>query len=193
MKNSKVIDYQDYIGNHTLIYGDINKGKTQYTANFVRFLVESGFNPKEITILDFSPNLVKIKDLKVGGKLVDYYKKCESCNFIELKGVIIPPRLTARTKKEIKLIAYRNYIKTSEALDEYIKAPTEILIINDISIYLHRGNPKKILYAMKKANTFFGNSYFGTSIKRKYIFFFDYKEKRRVKYLIKKMNRIIRL
>jgi len=193
MKNHRLVNYQNYIGCHTLVNGDINKGKTQFTANFVKFLFESGYDPNQITILDFSPNLTEIKGLKIGGKLVDYYKKCELCNVIKINGDIIPPRLTTRNKKEIKNIASQNYIKTSEALDKYIKEPTEILIMNDISIYLHRGNPKKILNAINKANTFFGNSYFGTTIKSKSGCFFDYKEKRRVKYLTKRVNRTIKL
>ncbi|MFX1275206.1 MAG: hypothetical protein ACFFBP_15030 [Promethearchaeota archaeon] len=187
-------DYRNCIGRYTLIYGEVNTGKTFYTAKFVEFLIESGFNPKDISILDFAPRYEELKKLKIGGKLKDFYKNILLCNIINLKGEIIPPRLTARNKNELQKFARQNYIKTLEAIEKFNKNHTNVLIINDISIYLQFGNKKYLLNTIKKSQTFFGNSYFGKSIKSNYFsFFFNYKESRKVKYLIKKLDRTIKL
>jgi hypothetical protein len=63
--------------------------------------------------------------------------------------------------------------------------PTSVLIINDISIYLHIGSIVLLLTAINNSPTFFGNSYYGSSIKRDFANLFSRREKRRVENLIK--------
>ncbi|MFX1338117.1 MAG: hypothetical protein ACFFDK_05880 [Promethearchaeota archaeon] len=183
------LGFTQFIGYSTILYGETNTKKTYYTAKFVQFLVESkNINPKEITILDFAPELTIIKDLKIGGKIQDFYDRAIKCNNISFEGEIIPPRLNANNKKELYENALKNYDKTQETLEKFNKNPTSILVINDISIYLHQGNKKYILETIRKANTFFGNSYYGSSIKRNFATFFSIKEKRSVKYLLKRVD-----
>ncbi len=194
MKNQRLHEYQDYIGHHTIIFGDVNAKKTYHTEKFIQYLIEAHFNPNDITILDFAPRSKEINGLNVGGKLRNQCKSHESCNFVNLKGDIIPLRLTARNKKELHEIVEQNYIITSEALEAFNKNPTHILIINDISIYLHYGDKKKILQAIKKTTTFFGNSYYGKSIKNPSFYsLFNIKERKNVKYIIKHLERRIKL
>ena len=50
-------NFKEYVGHHTLLYGETNTKKTLYTAKFVQFLVESNFDPLQITILDFGPKM----------------------------------------------------------------------------------------------------------------------------------------
>jgi len=183
------LDFNQFIGYSTILYGETNTKKTCYTAKFVQFLIESkNFNPKDITILDFAPNLSTIKGLKIGGKIEDFYDKSIRCNNITFEGEIIPPRLNANNKTELYENALKNYDKTHETLEKFNKNPTSILIINDISIYLHQGNKKYILETIKRVNTFFGNSYYGSSIKRNFTTFFSIKEKRSVRYLLKRVD-----
>ena len=163
------LDYDNLIGHSTLLYGDTNTYKTYQTSKFVEFLLESKkVSPKEISILDFAPSLTKIH--------------------LILKGEIIPPRLKSRNKKELYQNARENFKKTSEILNHFIDNPTTILIINDISIYLHIGSIKILLSAISKSNTFFGNTYFGSSIKRGYATLFSLRERRKVKSLINKVD-----
>ena len=172
------LDFNQFIGYSTILYGETNTKKTYYTANFVQFLIESkNLNPKEITILDFAPKLSIIKDLKIGGKIEDFYDRSSECNNISFEGEIIPPRLNATNKKELYENALKNYNKTHETLKIFNENPTSILVINDISIFLHQGNKKYILETIKRVNTFYGNSYYGSSIKRNFATFFSKKEK----------------
>jgi len=182
-------NFNNCIGYKTLLYGEINTKKTYYTAKFIQFLVETkNFEPNNISILDFAPPLHIIKDMKVGGKVKDYYNGSIKCNNLYFKGEIIPPRLKSRNVKELYNIACDNYKKTYEILYLFKENPTPVLIINDISIYLHIGNRKLLLDSIRKVNTFFGNSYYGSSMKSDFTKFFNLREKRLVENLIKKIE-----
>lgn len=183
------INFNNFIGHKTIIYGEINTGKTEYTAKFVQFLLEDKqVNPKATTILDFGPNLKRIKGKKIGGKIEDFYKKCKICNYLTFQGEIIPPRLNAKSRDEIFENANHNYLLTSKVLKKFIKKPTNILIINDISIYLHVGDKQRLLEAIRKSKTFFGNTYYGNSIKSNFEVDFSLKERLAIENLLKKVE-----
>jgi hypothetical protein len=190
MKFREDLDFNEFIGQNTLLYGETNTQKTLLTSKFVQFLLESKeVTPKEITILDFAPNLSKIKNLKIGGKIRDFYENSIKCRNISFKGDIIPPRLNSRNKTELYQYAFENYKKTSQILNAFNKNPTSILIINDISIYLHIGTLELLLKAISNSTTFFGNSYYGSSIKQDFANLFSRREKRRVENLIKEVEK----
>ena len=189
MKIPRHIDFNEFIGHHTILYGETNTKKTYYTAQFVQFLLKTkNLNPNSISILDFAPKLFKYYNIKIGGKIDDYYPQSIKCNNITFEGELIPPRLRASNKKELFENACKNYKKTHDILKIYHENPTSILIINDVSIYIHLGSKKLLLDAIKKANTFFGNTYYGSSIKRDFASLFSLKEKRVVESLIKKIE-----
>ncbi len=184
------LNFNDLIGHHTLLYGETNTKKTFYTTKFVRFLLELKIVlPKDISILDFAPNLEKIKNLKIGGKIRDFYEYSTKCRNITFKGEIIPPRLNSSNKTELYRNACENYKKASKILNSFNEDPTSTLIINDISIYLHMGSLKLLLKAINNSTTFFGNSYYGSSIKKDFATFFSRREKRQVEILVKEVEK----
>ena len=187
---SESLDFNEFIGHQTILYGETNTKKTYYTARFVQFLLKlKKFNPKDISILDFAPKLFKYYNIKIGGKIDDYYPQSIKCNNITFEGEIIPPRLRASNKKELYQYAQMNYEKTFEILEIFNEEPTPILVINDISIFLHLGDIEYILNTIKQVNTFFGNTYYGSSIKRNFATLFSKKEKRSVKFLLKRVDK----
>ena len=189
MKFHDKLSFDDFIGAHTILYGEANTKKTYYTAKFVQYLTDiKKINPKEISILDFAPQLSNIRGLKIGGKIEDFFPQSIRCNNILFEGEIIPPRLNANNKNELYQYAQMNYEKTFEILEIFNEEPTSILIINDISIYLQLGDKKYILDTIKQASTFFGNTYYGSSIKRNFAKIFSKNEKRSVKFLIKRVD-----
>ena len=112
MSFSDKIDYSSLKGLHTLIYGEINTGKTFYTAKFVQYLLENKkFEPKKISILDFAPRITYFNNLKIGGRIQDYYEACLKCNIINFVGEIIPPRLNAKNKSEVYSNICNNFKK----------------------------------------------------------------------------------
>ncbi len=182
-------DFDNCIGTNTFLYGETNTRKTYFTSKFIQFLLESrNIDPKQISILDFAPPQSFIKGVKIGGKIVDFYRNSENCNCFLFEGEIIPPRLKARDNKELYKNACENFKKTYKILKKYKDNPSSILIINDISIYLHIGNKKLLLGSIEKSNTFFGNSYYGSSIKTDFTALFSLREKRLVEYLVKKIE-----
>jgi len=175
----------------TILFGETNTKKTLFTAKFLKFLLEEKkIPPKKITILDFAPKLKHIEDLKIGGKIQDYYKYTHNCRINTHEKEIIPPRLNSENKKELCQYALHNYILTQSDLEFFQKKPTKFLLINDISIYLHLGNKKYFLESINKAETFFGNTYYGESIgeKRKEFSLFNLKERKDTEHLIKRMD-----
>lgn len=183
------IDFESLIGHTTIIYGEVDTKKTFYTANLIRFLLEDKqINPKEISILDFAPQLMMIKGKKIAGKIKDFYKKSKSCNYLNLQGEIIPPRLNAKNREELYRNANHNYKLTLKLLKKFAKKPTSILIINDISIYLHVGDQKFLLKAIKNCETFFGNSYYGNSIKCDFVPEFNLKERQSIESILKEVE-----
>jgi len=193
MTFKKFLNYHDLIGHHTLLYGETDTGKTFYTSKFVQFLLEKEkTDPNEITILDFAPNLKHIKSLKIGGKIGDFYPESVNCVNLTFTGEIIPPRLNSGNKKELYKNAFHNYLKTSQILGAFNENPTPILIINDISIFLHLGNKKYLLDTIQKPNTFLGNTYYGSSISKDFARIFSLIEKYRVEYLIKRIENSIK-
>ena len=148
-------NYDNCIGTYTFLYGETNTKKTYYTSKFIHFLLESrNIDPKEISILDFAPPQSCIKDIKIGGKIEDFYRNSDKCNCFYFEGEIIPPRLNARDIKEVYKNACENFKKTHKILKEFNNNSTSILIINDISIYLHIGNKKLLIDSIKKAKLF---------------------------------------
>ncbi|MHA1804017.1 MAG: hypothetical protein ACTSU4_05725 [Promethearchaeota archaeon] len=180
------MDFNKCIGTHTLLYGETNTFKTHYTALFIQFLLESkNINAKEITILDFAPKLKVFNNIKIGGKIEDFYEKSLSCRYVPLDHEIIPPRISAKNKVELYKNAYHNYKVTSEALKKYQESPTSFLIMNDISIYLHLGNKKYLANIITKIpDTFFGNTYYGNVIRKPFAKLFSLKERKRIEYLL---------
>lgn len=189
MKLINYLNFDECIGHSTLLYGETDTKKTLYTAKFVKFLLESKkINPQEISILDFAPKLAFFKDLKIGGRIQDYYNKSIKCKNFIFEGEIIPPRLKAKSKSELYKNICSNYKITSKILNNFKENPTDFLIINDISIYLHLGSKRYILETIFRVNTFFGNSYYGTSIKSKFPTLLSLNEKKKVNFLIKNIK-----
>jgi len=189
MKFSKNIDLNYLIGKKTLIYGETNTSKTFYTAKFIQYLCEmKKINPKDISILDFAPKLAYFNNLKIGGRIQDYYESSVKCNNINFKGEIIPPRLKAKNKKDIYDHMCHNFNKIYDIMEIYNRSPTPVLIVNDISLFLHLGGTKYLINTINKSDTFFGNSYFGSSISSKFSKLISIREKRKVEYLIKNVE-----
>ena len=75
MKFSENLDFNNFLGCHTLLYGETDTRKTYYTAKFVQFLLTvKNIAPNEISILDFGPKLFKHYGIKIGGRIEDFYR-----------------------------------------------------------------------------------------------------------------------
>jgi len=179
------LEFKNYIGHRTLLYGETNTGKTYITSKFIDFLLDSNlFAPKEISILDFAPKFLEVNGMKIGGKILDFSKKSVECNYLKVDGELIAPRLNSNNKQELFQNICHNYKITAQMLELYSSQQTKVLIMNDMSIYLHLGDKKFLLNVINSTPTFFGNSYFGTKIKKSFGKLLSLKEKKRVEFFI---------
>ncbi len=189
MKFSEDVVFEELLGHRTLLFGELNTKKTYHTAKFVQFLLEAKkISPKEISILDFAPERQTTSIGKIGGKIENFYENTKSCNVIPINGKILPPRLTATNLKELDFIASANFKLLNDALNSFEQNITSFLLINDLSMYLHIGSKMRIWNVIKKSSTFFGNSYYGESINKDFAKKFSLREKKRVNFLIKRVD-----
>ena len=137
-----------------LILGEVGAGKTKLTADLLRGLLEV-YEAREITVIDMAPP----RRGGVGGRLRSYLPEIQ-LRYLESRE-IIPPRLMGRTAEEVLAFAKANYEALRPLVYRFLEAPTKVLVINDLSIYLHAGPLDDILACIAKAETFLANSYYG--------------------------------
>jgi len=136
-----------------LIVGEIGSGKTKLTEKLVNTLIRLGLD-KMITVIDFAPSYRGIGlPLNVHGIRILKPKK------------IYAPRLMGKSCDEVWEYARRNAKLTEPLIKEYIERPTPILVINDLTLYLHAGDPKLLYKAIDLSTLFIGNAYYGLKLK----------------------------
>ncbi|MFN4046493.1 MAG: hypothetical protein ACK4H7_04050 [Acidilobaceae archaeon] len=137
-----------------LIIGDVGRGKTRLTARIAGALASVyGWDP--ITVLDFAPGHER------AGAPIVLPSEARVLRPAGLKA----PRLTARCCSEMWDLARANAELTGEALKAYIERPTPILVVNDVTIHLHAGDPNLLARAIEEATIFVGNGYYGESLR----------------------------
>lgn len=136
-----------------LIVGEIGAGKTRLTKMLVETLASLGLS-KEITVIDMAPAYKGVGlPLEVSGVRVLRPEK------------LYAPRLMGRSCDEVWRYARLNETLTRPLLEKYLRDPTPILVINDLTIYLHAGDPSLLYRAVDTATLFIGNAYYGTRLR----------------------------
>lgn len=79
-------------------------------------------------------------------------------------GPLRAPRLEGRDAQEVLALARHNAALLSPLLERFLRAPTPLLVIDDLSIYLQAGEPGLLERAIMAAETFLGNAYYGSSL-----------------------------
>jgi hypothetical protein len=186
----KRIRIGDFWGLFTLIVGEVNQGKTSMTHGILdTYLRDVG---GKVTIVDLAP---RILESDLGGKPFGEgvgsrirYPGSRSIRYFA--GEIKPPRLRAGSDEEAMEMASEN-ARTIEALfREAFEEEIEALFINDCSLYMHAGDPSKMLDWARAAGTTVANGYFGKIFGQSKI---SELEEAGMKYLMDRCDRLIRL
>ncbi len=171
----------DYLNRRSLILGDINAGKTLETLRIVSRWVKEG-RAREITVLDLAPEAID----GIGGRLV----LPEGFEGRYLFADIVPPRLTGRDAAHIARLAASNAQAIAPLFEAVLEAPRPILVINDVTLYLHAGDYGRLASILGTADTVLVNAYCGKG-------FVDHpisrRERRLTKRLIHDCDLIIRM
>ena len=138
---------------HTcLILGELSTGKTSLTQTY---LDEAIHLRRSVAVIDMAPERKK----GVGGKLV-CNSNAETCDYYTT--AIVTPRLSGKTEKVIVDLAELNKKRIEDIFNKY--KPRDILFINDVSIYLQRGDVERIVSLISLSETCIMNGYFGISL-----------------------------
>ena len=144
------IDIERFYRRRVLIVGDVNTGKSRYTAAILDALVRLAGAPA-VCVIDLAPRLTN----GVGGKLT----VSESVQY--LTADIIAPRLTARSREEMERMARANARCAADLFDAYLRRPRPVLVVNDATLFLQAGDPDHFSRLVAAAETAVVNAYYG--------------------------------
>jgi len=152
-----------------LLVGESDTSKTLSISFFILNLIkEKKVKPEVITILDFGPPKFQRSGVFIGGRVSDYldifasvYPDLQKVRYILKEEKFRAPRSDAKNTQHVLNLCFKNWQKAREHLKIYEKDPTAVLIINDLSIYLHMGSLSQIKRIKEKADIFFANAYSG--------------------------------
>ncbi|MEM3826948.1 MAG: hypothetical protein QXZ08_05240 [Nitrososphaeria archaeon] len=180
------IEVDRILNKKILIIGDVGRGKTRFTAKILDTLVSNGLS-KYITVIDMAPSTKSI-----GVRLLAYTESVKNVRYF-FSEKIRGPRIEGKSPTEVIEIACANREIIEKFLEEYLNNPTEILIINDLTLYLHAGEINKIIDLMERTKTFIANAYYGDILSDDKGSGLSLKEKLLVQTLSKKFDTIIML
>jgi hypothetical protein len=171
----------DWLGRRTLILGDVNAGKTRLTADVAARMLRQG-HASEMLVLDFAPE----RRETVGGRLAVPVVP----NLLHLQAAVVPPRLAGKTPREVLFLARANARAIDPLIDRGLASGRPILIVNDLTLYLHAGDPQRIHALLDRAETAVVNAYRGRALGDSPL---SRKERRRTDALTGRFDRVIRL
>ena len=168
----------DILGRRTLIYGDVGVGKSQLLAEIIGQLMEKGYG-EEITVVDMAPKKIG----KAGGEITMYL------DVVGLRYLrpshIYAPRLQACNPDDLGRYVKANVESLDKLLEKYKIAPTRVLAVNDVSIYLQGRTAAQLIEVLKLSETFIGSCYYGHSLDEDYGTGVSAWERRQVEELIR--------
>jgi GTPase SAR1 family protein len=157
-KQKNQLKGKEILGKKVLILGEAGSGKTKLTAQLLQELM-SIVDPKSISVIDLAPKRVGA----FGGKLTEYLSISGRVKYYSPKRVYTP-RLSGKSSKQILHYAELNKKNMQPLFNEFIQNATEVLVINDITLYLHLGELEIVLECVKLAKTFLATAYYGSKL-----------------------------
>lgn len=175
-----------FLNKYTLILGDVGRGKTSLTSKFVKELIRLGYDD-EMYIIDLAPNIRNL-----GSRLSKYVYGFRNSVY-RYSREIKAPRTEANSPEVLREYMERNYHISLQFFRDYLKSGRKILIVNDLSIFLHYGEVSELLDFIGYSDTFLGNSYYGEGIIDRFGLGIDEVERKKVLELSRYMDNVVRL
>lgn len=157
-KNKAQLKGKEILGNKVLLLGEAGSGKTKLAAQLLRELMML-VNPEEITVIDLAPQRVG----GIGGKLTEYVNMTSGVKYFSPENVYTP-RLAGASPKQVLHYAELNRKNMEPLLNKFIRNVTEVLVLNDVTLYLHSGKLETVLKCVRLAKTFLATAYCGSKL-----------------------------
>jgi len=158
-KNKKLqLKSKEILGKKVLILGEAGSGKTRLAAKLLREFMTL-VNPEKITIIDLAPQRAG----EIGGKITNYLNMPSEVKYLSPKNVYTP-RLAGKSPEQVLSYAELNRKNMEPLLREFIRNATEVLVLNDVTLYLHSGELENVLKCAKLAKTFLATAYYGSKL-----------------------------
>jgi GTPase SAR1 family protein len=178
----------EIVGLKTLIVGDVGAGKTRLTRRLLDEALE--MNLERVTVIDMAPDVVNIEGVSVGGALLGAYQG--DTRLLRLND-IKTPRLSAKSPEELLQLADHNRREIEGLLDAFDAEPSGTLFINDVSIYLQRGDLERLWSILSGDKTVVVNGYLGERLKEDLGTGLSQNERCQMEDLASRMDLVIRL
>jgi hypothetical protein len=118
----------------------------------------------EVTIIDMAPKRTTTGDTKVGGRLSEAAaSRVAGLRYLAPRRVETP-RLAASNREELLSLVEKNRRRIERLLRRFTGAPTAVLFLYDISIFLQSGDFDTLWGAMRQASTVVANGYYGNTL-----------------------------
>lgn len=155
----------DCLGQHWLIMGDINTGKTSRCRHYLQQLCAQGLGGR-ITVLDLAPHIppemAQARGLPGAG---GYLRPPADSGVLDLRTHLHAPRLSSSTEAEAQAKAESNACAIDALLQQLPPADSgrDILFVNDVTLYLQAGSADHLLahIAQPHIRTLIVNGYWG--------------------------------
>ena len=178
---------EDVIGRRVLILGEVRSGKTALLARLLKELTEVA-DAKEITVIDLAPQRIG----EIGGKISDYLDSVEEIRYLSPKRVYTP-RVTGSSREEVLAYAELNRSLMEPLFAEFVQRATKVLVLNDVTLYLHAGELGRILNCVKLAETFVATAYYGSRLAQDRGAGISIREKKLIRKLASYVDQIVKM
>lgn len=178
---------REVLGKKIVILGEVGSGKTKLAAELLREFMTL-MNPQEITVIDLAPKRIG----GIGGKLTEYVNMNSGVIYLSPKNVYTP-RLASTSPKQLLLYAELNRKIMEPLLNRFIQNVTEVLVLNDVTLYLHSGKLETVLKCARLAKTFLVTAYYGSKLSKDLETGISSREKRLTEKLATTMDLTIRI
>ncbi len=153
-----MIEARAILGRRTVIVGESGSGKTRLTAKILEDLLRL-VDADEVTVIDMAPTTVP----GLGYRLTHYTDAAYRVRYLA-PGEVRAPRLEGRSAAEVIQLAEFNRRAIEPILELFRRDPTRVLVVNDMTIYFHAGDPDRLAECALLAETFLANAYSGSRL-----------------------------
>uniref|UniRef100_A0A832A099 Uncharacterized protein n=1 Tax=Desulfacinum infernum TaxID=35837 RepID=A0A832A099_9BACT len=179
---------EDCRGRFILIVGEVNSGKTTYTARLLQaYLLRF---PEPVAVVDLAPRLPQRSAHPafrpgIGGRLTIPESPRVHCFSTD----VAAPRLQAESMEERLLLAEENARRIASLLVHVDASKFPAVFVNDVSLYLQAGSVKNLLEWLDGFSTRVVNGYYGVSLGTDA---FSARERSGMEQLMRRCDRLVR-